>query len=537
MKLLWKILLPVTLLIAVLVGASGYIAYIQSSSSLEKAVIANMKDEAYAIKRMTASVLGNSRQNVLRSAKNRDVLDFGHGDIRDTARQHDLAKELAALVESYQDIDRLNVFDKEGVIVSSSNPAVIGQDFKTRPYFTEALKGNTFISAPFLSNITKQGVIIISTPVRRDNAVVGVLNATIPLPAYYQEVIAPVAIGDNGYAYAMDANGRIAVHKNAEWLFREDLPGAAVYKKMASSPDGSIFFTNAAGLDCFAYYVKEPLSGMTLVVQAERNDVFGSLAALSRTTFGIIVVSILLGAVLLFVLIRPIVSALNKGVLFASDIARGKLDGTLSVHRKDEIGILADALRSIPASLKAIIAEYAQIERKLESGDIDVQGDAAQFPGEFADLVKGTNRTLAQYQHILNVLTSPVVVLDKDLRVVYLNDAAKRIAGDDFHGKTCGEVMGREDYNTPGCALQKAATTLKPATAETVAHPRGTRMDIAYTAIPFTDANGKLATVLQLITDLTEIKNTQRVILDVANQAGDISNRVAAASQQLAAQV
>ena len=97
--------------------------------------------------------------------------------------------------------------------------------------------------------------------------------------------------------------------------------------------------------------------------------------------------------------------------------------------------------------------------------------------------------------------------------------------------------MGREDDGTPQCALQKAVQSLKPATAETVAHPKGNRMDIEYTAIPFVDANGKLATVLQLITDLTEIKGTQRVILDVANQAGDISNRVAAASQQLSAQV
>ena len=49
MKLLGKILLPVTLLIALLVGVSGYTAYSLSSKSLEAAVIANIQDEANAL--------------------------------------------------------------------------------------------------------------------------------------------------------------------------------------------------------------------------------------------------------------------------------------------------------------------------------------------------------------------------------------------------------------------------------------------------------------------------------------------------------
>ena len=537
MKLLWKILLPVTLLIALLVGLSGYLAFSQSSSSLEEAVIANMEDEANSLKRLTESVLRNSQQNVVRSSKDRVVREFFAGDIHDQARQLELSVDLAEMVEGYQDIDRINIFDSNGVIVSSSNSDVIGEEFKTRPYFIEAMQGKTFISAPFKSNITKQGVIIISAPVYRGSMIVGVLNATVPLPAYYKAVIEPVVIGDHGYAYAMDQQGRVVVHKNMEWLFREDLPGAEVYQQMAAAPDGTTSFVNAAGLDTFAYHVKEPFSGMILVVQAEREDVFESLQTLSRNTFIIIAVSILLGGLLLFVLIRPIVSALNKGVVFASEVAHGKLDGTLSVNRKDEIGILANALRSIPKSLKAITGEYTELEKKLEAGQIEVHGDTSKFPGEFADLVQGTNRMLDIYQHILSAFTSPVVVMNKDLRVVYLNEAAKQIAGSDYFGKTCGEVMGREDFGTPACAMQQAADTLKPATASTVAHPQGKRMDIEYTAIPFTDKQGKLSIVLQLITDLTQIKETQRVIIEVATQAGEISRQLASAAEELSAQV
>ncbi|MDL2317354.1 methyl-accepting chemotaxis protein [Desulfovibrio sp. OttesenSCG-928-A18] len=537
MKLLWKIMLPVALLIALLVGASGYIAYTLSSSSLQSAVIANMEDEANSLKRLTSIVIGSSQLNIIRAAQDQRVVAFFSGDIHDKQRQTDFARELEEIVNSYQDIDRINVFDPQGVIVSSSNPKVIGEEFKSRAYFSEAIKGQNVITEPFQSTITKQGVVIVSTPVRVNNVIVGVINATVPLPVYYEAVIKPVRVGDRGYAYAMDSKGRIVAHSNAEWLFRDNLKGAEQYKQMASSPDGITEFVNAAGLDCIAFHAKEPLSKMTLVVQAERADIFSPLNTLSRTSFIIIAVSILLGALLLFVLINPIVSALKKGVEFASDISRGKLDGSLSVKRKDEIGVLADALRSIPVSLNAIVAEYTHLEEALEAGNILVQGDASKFPGAFSELVTGTNSMLERFQKILNSLTSPVVVLDKNLRVVYLNNVAKSIAGENFQGKTCGEVMGREDYGTPQCAMQKAVSTMSPANGETVAHPQGRRMDVSYTAIPFADKDGKLAAVLQLITDLTQVKDTQRMILDVAHQAGEISNRVAAASEELSAQV
>ncbi len=203
------------------------------------------------------------------------------------------------------------------------------------------------------------------------------------------------------------------------------------------------------------------------------------------------------------------------------------------MNRSDEIGALANALRSIPLSLNQIIAEYSHVKDELRSGNIAIQGNSQQFQGAYANLIEGTNTTLQQYQNILNALTSPVVVLDKNLRVVYLNDVGKSIVGTDYLNRTCKEIMNRDDSGTPGDALNIAVSTLRPATGLTIARPLGKALDISYTAIPFTDDAGKLACVLQLVTDLTEIKNTERTIVEVAGQAQSISERIAAAAKQL----
>ena len=537
MKLIWRLQLPTVLLLVILMSVAGYISYTQSSASLQRAVVDNMRGEAEALQRMTSNVLGESLRTLERLADEPVIQDFCAADFQDRDRKLAIAAWLERRVKSYPDIDRINVFNMDGDIISSSNPAVIGQNFKSREYFTVAAQNKAYVSAPFVSTITKQGVIIVSAPIYTRNKVRGVINATISLPHYFEAVIKHVRVGSTGYAYAIDSNGQLVVHKNADWLFKEDLPATPAYKIMANSADGPSEFVNNEGKNSFAYHIKDPFSGMTVVIQAEKSDVFKDMDSLAKSFVLVILVSISLGALMLFLLIRPIVQALNSSVTFASEIANGHLDGILSVERKDEIGVLANALRTIPQSLKSIIDEYQQLEQELVNGKIDIQGDASSFSGDFASLINGTNAMLSRYQLILKTLTSPVVVLDKKLRVVYLNDVGKAIAGADFFGKGCDEVMAREDYGTPNCALHRAVDTLKPVTAETVAHPQGKRYDISYTAIPLLDKNGKLVAVLQLITDLTTIKSTQRTILEVATHAQNISNYVAEAVEQLHAQI
>ena len=269
MKLIWRLQLPIVLLLVILMSVAGYISYTQSSASLQRAVVDSMRGEAEALQRMTSNVLGESLRTIERLADEPAIQDFCAVDVQERDRKLALAAWLERRVKSYPDIDRVNIFNMDGDIVSSSNPTVIGQNFKSREYFTVAAQNKTYVSAPFVSTITKQGVIIVSAPISVRNKVRGVINATISLPHYFETVIKHIHVGSTGYAYAIDDNGQLVVHKNAEWLFKEDLPATPAYKIMANSANGSAEFVNNEGKKSFAYHVKDTFSGMTVVVQAE----------------------------------------------------------------------------------------------------------------------------------------------------------------------------------------------------------------------------------------------------------------------------
>ncbi len=248
-------------------------------------------------------------------------------------------------------------------------------------------------------------------------------------------------------------------------------------------------------------------------------------------------IGVLLGLLFAIWIIVGVVRVLTRVSAFSGEIARGNFSAQLQVREGGEIGAMIKAIMAIPATLNDMTVEYNRVERRVEEGYLDVQGDAGKFSGGFAALVEGTNNILKRMGLILANIPSPMVMLNKDLKASYLNEAAQDLAGPDYAGKTCEEMFRREDYGSPSCGLMGAVKSNSIRSGETVARPRGTRLDIRYTAIPMADSQGKLSSVLQFIVDLTQIKDAERKILEVAGQAQESADRVAAASEELSAQV
>ena len=540
MSLRMKIQLPLILLIVLISGALGYISYRNASDSIYKSMTDNMDGEAGALVRAVSDVTSRAVEDIARVSAQPDITGFYRGDIHDKDYGLTMTDALKQLMDSYSDLDRISLMDDKGIVVASSSPDTIGRDFSKRAYFQAGIKGENFLAPPFKSSVSNDAVMAVSAPIKLDGNTVGVIYGILSLKRLYANNIAPIKVGEHGFGFLLDADGIIVAHKNPEWVLNDTLHSIPYYKEMVAAADkepGIKEFVGNNGVPVFNYYEKDKFSGVTAVIQAESEDIFSGLNALRNDAVILSVIAIVVGSILTFLILMPLLRGLKSGMEYADKIAKGDLSGTLKVRSKDELGRLADALRAIPQTLDAVITEYENLEKRVETGDIDTKGDDSRFSGEYAHLIRGTNAILEHLLTIIDHIPAPALILDKDLKIRYVNQVARGLLGPDCRGKTDGEVSHREDNGTASCALTRAAATGKPASAETVAHPGGKRMDIGYSAIPMFDAQGKLAFVLELITDLTEIKSTQRTILDVAAQALDISDRVAAASEQLSAQV
>ncbi len=538
MSLQIKLMVPLLLLITLLVGATGVVAYQKSAENLEKAVVADMEGEtASAVRAMGLSIKG-VQDALAREARGNFLKSFFQTASPDAEKVRGATETLNMSVRANHLIERLVVTDLKGVVMATAPTGHPGETYPAqRDYFRKAVNGETVITEAYKSPELGHGVITVAQPIIFDGQTRGVIFATVSLQALYEDVIKPIRVGETGYGFAITAPGVAVMHKEQSMLFNERTNVTDDYRIMVREGNGFLKGKGLDGRESVVTYRSDPVTKMILCVRALSDEILNSLSGIRNIILGFVAGSILVGGVAVVFLLRPVLVALQRGLAFAQDIAAGRLDGELKVKNRDETGKLADALREIPLVLKRIVNAYGELETKIEAGYLLSRGDAAAFSGEFATLVKGTNSIMDRFDMVLNSIPSPVVILDRDLHASYLNSTATNIAGTDYAGKTCEALFGREDFNSERCALRRSIESLRPASGETRAHPRGKTLEISYTSIPMMDREGKLAAVLQLITDLTEIKKTQNTIIEVANQALGISDRVASASEHLSSQV
>jgi methyl-accepting chemotaxis protein len=185
------------------------------------------------------------------------------------------------------------------------------------------------------------------------------------------------------------------------------------------------------------------------------------------------------------------------------------------------LGVLLAALmglffgRHIAAIIRQLLAETKRLVEAVTFGRLDARGDAAGTNFEFRPVVQGINEVLDTLTAHINAVPTPVLILDRDFSIQYMNRAGLDLLGlakEQVIGTKCYNHFKTSDCHTANCACAQAMQLGQKATRETDAHPRGLNLDIAYTGVPIKSADGQIIAVLEVVVDQTEIKKAARVM-------------------------
>ncbi|GAB6088574.1 methyl-accepting chemotaxis protein [Spirochaeta dissipatitropha] len=90
-------------------------------------------------------------------------------------------------------------------------------------------------------------------------------------------------------------------------------------------------------------------------------------------------IGVLLALILGIILTRMITKPVALGVAFAKTLANGDMTADLSVNQKDEIGVLADALRNMKNKLTEVVREVQSATDNVSSGSEQLSSAAQQL--------------------------------------------------------------------------------------------------------------------------------------------------------------
>ena len=115
----------------------------------------------------------------------------------------------------------------------------------------------------------------------------------------------------------------------------------------------------------------------------------------------------------------------------------------------------------------------------------------------------------------LNTIPTPIMSIDTDFNVTFMNPAGAAIAGlmpDEAVGKKCFDLFKTPHCKTEKCACMQAMRTDSVISEHTIARPKdGVIIPIKYTGAPIKDAKGNIKGALEYILDVTEESRQQQM--------------------------
>jgi two-component system sensor histidine kinase AtoS len=313
--------------------------------------------------------------------------------------------------------------------------------------------------------------------------------------ALEQNVARIAANADVVYAVILDAEGRVAAHsRHPERVGR--LLEAVVDRNAAAAEEpltqAAVFTETGDRVYDFAVPIQIDRQrwGVVRVGLSQRRmdaEIRRTRWELGALTIVILAVGGAVAAMVADRIVRPV----RQLARAADAVSRGELEQRIEPAAADEIGRLAEAFNHMTAQL-------LQQRRALE----DAHAALSQRFEEVADLKSYTDS-------ILNSLTTGVVTIDLEGRVVTLNPTAELLTGffaGEVVGHYCTEIFA--SIGEIGDVLMETLTSRTPigGVALVLTRRNGVAVPVELSTAPLKGSDGKDLGVVALFRDLTAVR-------------------------------
>ena len=295
----------------------------------------------------------------------------------------------AEYMDTYKGAYR-NWYHRENGAIASSFAGE--EDLKGQAWFEKPMAGDVeTISEPYPWEANGKTFWLASTgyPIKKNGKNIGIVGVDFYLTDF-QEIIGKIKPFETGFGIIMTNTGFIVAHPNTELVGKnitEFAPSA--YKDTLKNALASGTPLSFEALDPetgeLEYMTFAPIQvgktgeSWSLAVAIPMDTVKGQANAIAMTSIVISVVAIVLLFVILLIIAHVISTPVKKGITLAETIAHGDLTRDIDVRQKDEIGVLADALRNMVARLKNVMGEVQGVTDNVASGSEELSASAEQL--------------------------------------------------------------------------------------------------------------------------------------------------------------
>ena len=223
-------------------------------------------------------------------------------------------------------------------------------DPRTRPWYqnAEANPGQYIIATPHQAASTGDWVVTISKQLEDGS---GVFAVNLGMDALFN-IVSGIQVGEQGYPFLMSSSQTIIAHPTLEG--GSDVSEHAWAKQMLEIEKGS-FEYEFEGSDKKMYVATNELTGWQIGGTMFKSEISQATAPIWKTTMYVVIASLLILGVFFLIIVRSITTPLKQISDAAVVMSSGDLRTTVTINKRDEIGVVGRAFNKMGGMLSSII--------------------------------------------------------------------------------------------------------------------------------------------------------------------------------------
>lgn len=429
------------------------------------------------------------------------LLDSSPGSPERQQSAAEVADGLRSWIGIEQGFDAFSVVDQDsGLVLASTDPAEIGVEVSTAPYFIHG-KTELYIQPPFYSRPINGPLMRISLPMKmKDGQAIAVLAVRIRLNKMIEIIARGLTQDTSDDVYLVNSARLVVVPPRSRpyMAILIDMLDTEAIDRCIQGQSGEMATKDYRGIPVISSYTWLPDRNMCLIVEKSQVEAYASIQRLSRITLITAGVALLLDLLLSYFLARMFTKPIYQLLQGVKQFSMGQLDHEIDIHADGDIKALANAFNEMAANLSHSIEKMQQ--SALEN---------LRLYQEAKDHVKIIEREQELHAKLFDNSTSLISVMDSQGLIIDHNRACEILLGldgEEIHGKNYESLL-ISPHGMFGGTLKTEELVARgfPKLYETdFVTKDGQRRTIAWSSDASYNSSGQLEYILSVGIDVTE---------------------------------
>ena len=263
-----------------------------------------------------------------------------------------------------------------------------GYDPRQRPWYKNAVKTDEVVwTDPYIDAGSGEIIISVAKKVELAGNSVGVMAGDISLKVI-SELIASTKVGEAGYAFMVDKEGKTLAHPDQSLVDERYDIGQDIDLSTALAGESGYLEYTEGGEQKLASFVPVEALNASVFAQVPLAEAYSANREILRQ---IIIISIIILAILILIITFYIRKSIVKPILNYGNqmqkVSEGNLDLELEIKRQDELGSLGNIFNRMVSDLKNLVKNIKETS--------DQVSDTADYLDESSKEVGNTSQQVA----------------------------------------------------------------------------------------------------------------------------------------------